>query len=99
MYFERSSGSSHLITLMLIFMLLTVLAVGLIIFVTKWDQRVENVTNDSVNLTGITYNGETYNATNDMMHKIAMSGPMFPLIVVIFLLLIIFAIVALALRR
>lgn len=98
MHFDIKSGSSHLITLILIFLLLTVLAVGLIVFVTKWDQRVQNVTNDTVNLTGITYNGETYNATNTIMHRLASLGPIFPLVVIIFLLLIIFAIVALSMR-
>lgn len=79
--------------------LVAVASFGFIIFVAKWDERVRNVSNDTVNLTGISYNSETYNATNQTIHNLSSTMPTFIWIIMIFFMVVFITLLALGLRR
>lgn len=99
MHLNIKSGSSHLLVLMLIIVMLSVAAFGFIIFVSKWDQRVSQVGNDTVNLSGINYNSEIYNATNTTIHNLSLTMPVFVGIALIFFIVVFITLLALVLKR
>ena len=68
-------GSSALITVMLMIVILSVAVIGLVVFVNTMDESNAAIANDSVNLTGITTSGEIYNGTNSTLHSIATISP------------------------
>lgn len=80
-------------------MLITVASFGFIIFVAKWDQRTANVINDSVNLTGISYTSEQYNATNETIHGLSAVMPNFIYFILIFFAVAFITLLAVALRH
>lgn len=99
MLFDIKSGSSHLIIVLLMIILVAVSSFGFIIFVSKWDDRVSNVSNDSVNLTGINYNSEMYNATNATIHGLSNTMPVFIWIIIIFFMVLFLTLLALGLKH
>lgn len=99
MRFNLNNGSSHLIIVLLMIILVAVASFGFIIFVSKWDERVSNVSNDTVNLTGISYTSEMYNATNSTIHGLSNTMPVFIWIIIIFFMVLFLTLLALGLRR
>lgn len=65
--------------------IIAVSAFGFLYFVTKFDERVQTFNNDSPNLTGISYNTETFNATNQTIHGLATIMPDFIWVAFLFL--------------
>lgn len=70
---------------------------GFIILVSNWDERA-TFRSDEVNLTGIDYNSVAYNATNSTMHGLAESAPGLIWIILIFLVIILITLLAIALK-
>jgi len=97
--FNIKSGAAHLIIILLMIILVAVASFGFFIFVSKWDERVQNVSNDSANLTGISYNSEMYNATNSTIHGLSGVMPVFIWIIIIFFMVVFITLLALGLRR
>jgi len=85
-------------TVILMLVIVSVTAFGLIILMGSWDQRVVNSTTNP-NLTGITYNSDVYNATNSTLHGLTNVMPNFIWIVVIFLFVVFFTLFVIALKN
>jgi flagellar basal body-associated protein FliL len=83
-HFKLTSGSSALITIILMLIIISITAFGFLYFVTKSNEQTASVINDSVNLTGISYTSEVYNGTNLTISGLANVMPNFIWIVVIF---------------
>jgi hypothetical protein len=98
-HFNSKHGSSALLTVLLMIILVAVAAFGFFIFVAKWDQRVAGVKNDSANLTGISYTSEMYNATNSTIHGLTNVMPNFIWILMIFFVVVFITLLAIGLRR
>jgi hypothetical protein len=97
-HFNIKNGSSALMTVILMLVIVSVTAFGLIILMGSWDQRVVNSTTDP-NLTGITYTSDVYNATNSTLHGLTNVMPNFIWIVVIFLFVVFFTLFVIALKH
>jgi hypothetical protein len=94
---DFKNGSSALITILLMVVVISIAAFGFIILVDKMDQHV-NAT-DTTNLTGITYTSDIYNATNETAHGLSNIMPNFIWIVIIFFMVVFLTILALALKQ
>jgi hypothetical protein len=97
-HFNSRNGSSALMTIILMLVIISVTAFGLIILMGSWDQRVANSSTDT-NLTGINYNSDVYNATNSTLHGLTNIMPNFVWIVVIFLFVVFFTLFVIALKK
>jgi flagellar basal body-associated protein FliL len=98
-HFKLTSGSSALITIILMLIIVSVAAFGFLYFVTKSNEQAASVINDSVNLTGISYTSEIYNGTNLTISGLANVMPNFIWIVVIFLFVVFFTLFVIALKK
>jgi hypothetical protein len=98
-HFNIKDGSSVLLTVLLMIILVAVAAFGFFIFVAKWDQRVSVVKNDTVNITGISYTSEMFNATNTTIHGLTNVMPNFIWIIMIFFVVVFITLLAIGLRR
>jgi hypothetical protein len=85
-------------TVILMLVIISITAVGLIVLMGSWDKRVEN-SSTSTNMTGITYTSDVYNATNSTLHGLTNIMPNFVWIVVIFLFVIFFTLFVIALKN
>lgn len=95
----KSDGSSALITVFLMLLIIAISAFGFIILVSKMDESAAIVNNDPVNLSGISYTSDMYNATNSTVHGLSGIMPNFIWIVIIFMIVVVLALMALALKR
>lgn len=75
----------------------SIAAVGFIVLVDAMDERVN--TTDSVNLTGISYNSDIYNATNETTHGLSNVMPNFIWLIIIFFIVVFLTILTLALKQ
>ena len=98
MHFNIKNGSSALMTVILMLVIISVTAFGLIVLMGSWDQRVAN-SSTSTNLTGITYTSDVYNATNSTLHGLTNIMPNFIWIVVVFLFVVFFTLFVIALKH
>jgi len=80
-------------------MILAIAAFGFIILVSKMDENAAIVNSDPVNLSGISYTSDMYNATNSTVHGLSGIMPNFIWIVIIFMIVVVLALMALALKR
>jgi len=85
-------------TVILMLIIISVTAFGLIILMNSWDERVAN-SSTNTNLTGITYTSDVYNATNSTLHGLTNVMPNFIWIIVIFLFVVFFTLFVIALKR
>jgi hypothetical protein len=98
-HFNIKEGSSALMIVLLMVIIISISAFGFIILMGTWDQRVANSTTNSSNLTGITYTSDIYNATNSTLHGLSTVMPNFVWIVIIFLFVVFLTLLALGLKR
>lgn len=98
MNFNLKDGSSALVTIMLMIVIITVAAFGFIILINYWNTNNTNVSNDP-NLTGITTSGDIYNGTNLTLHGLSNVFPSYIFILLIFLAVVFITILAVALKR
>ena len=98
MHFNIKNGSSALMTVILMLVIISVTAFGLIVLMGSWDRRVAN-SSTSTNLTGITYTSDVYNATNSTLHGLTNIMPNFIWIVVVFLFVVFFTLFVIALKH
>jgi hypothetical protein len=92
-------GSSPIITILLMLMIVSVGAFGFIIFVSKMNDQATLVNSDPTNLSGIDYNSDMYNATNSTAHGLAATIPTFVWIIVIFLAVVFLMLVMVGLKK
>jgi hypothetical protein len=95
----KSDGSSALITVFLMLLIIAISAFGFIILVSKMDESAAIVNSDPVNLSGISYTTDMYNATNSTLHGLSATMPNFIWIVIIFLIVAFLVMMGLALKR
>ena len=96
---EFKNGSSALITIILMLLIVSVAAFGFIIFITKMNENAVVVNNDPTNFSGITYNTDMYNTTNATLHGLSATMPDLIWIVIIFLAVVFLTLVAIGLKR
>jgi len=96
--FNINNGSSALVTIILMIVVLSISAFGFILLINYWNQHSVNVSNDE-NLTGITTSGDIYNGTNETLHGLSTIMPNFIWIIIIFFFVVFLTILALALKR
>ena len=97
MHFNLRDGSSALITVFLMIIIVTVAAIGLIILTTTASDTAGNVSNSS--LEGIVTSGEVYNATNSTLHGMSAVMPNFVWILFIFLVVVFLGLLVLGLGK
>ena len=95
----KSDGSSALITVFLMLLIIAISAFGFIILVSKMDESAAIVNNDPVNLSGISYTTDMYNATNSTLHGLSTTMPNFIWIIIIFLIVAFLVMMGLTLKR
>jgi len=99
---DFKNGSSALITILIMIVVISIAAFGFIILVDKMDQHV--ITTNTSDLTGINYTSgvytsDIYNATNETAHGLSNIMPNFIWIVIIFFMVVFLTILALALKQ
>ena len=97
MHFNLRDGSSALMTVFLMIIIVAVTAIGLIILTTTASDTAGNVSNSS--LEGITVSGDIYNATNSTLHGMAGVMPSFVWILFIFLAVVFLGLLVLGLGK
>jgi hypothetical protein len=96
-HFNLREGSSALITVFLMIIIVTIAAIGLIILTTTASDTAGNVSNSS--LEGIVTSGEIYNATNSTMYGMSAIMPNFVWILFIFLAVVFLTLLVIGLGR
>jgi len=97
--YNTTHGSGNTLIIILMIIIISISSIGFITLISKWDQRVESVQNDTVNLTGINYTSEEYRATNSMTHIIAGIMPNLVWIMIIFGIIVVLTLASLAMRH
>jgi len=95
---DYKNGSSALLTVLLISILMSIAVFGFIVLISNWDDHSATFRNDSVNLTGIDYNSVSYNATNATVHGLTRIAPGLIWFILIFFVVIFLTLLALALK-
>jgi hypothetical protein len=96
-HFNLRDGSSALMTVFLMIIIIAVVSIGLIILTTTASNTAGNVSNSS--LEGIVTSGEIYNATNSTMHGMSEVMPSFVWILFIFLVVVFLGLLVLGLGK
>jgi preprotein translocase subunit SecG len=94
---DYKNGSSALLTVFLMIIIVAIAAVGVIIMTATSSEDISNVSNSS--LEGLNYNSGIYNATNSTMHGLAGIMPNLVWLMLIFFFVVFLTILALGLRR
>jgi hypothetical protein len=96
--FNIKDGSSPILAIMLIVVLVAVGAFGFILLVNQYDVRMQRVTDDPVNISGINYSSDVGQALNLSAHGLSQQAPYLVLIVLIFLAVAFISLLAIALK-
>ena len=93
------NGSSALVTVLLMLIIVTVASFGFIILISSMNTNVAVVNNDPVNFSGLNYKTEIYNTTNSTLHGLSSTMPNFIWIVFIFLAVVFITLLVIGLKR
>lgn len=99
MLFNITDGVAHSLTIILVIIMIIVGITGFTFFVLKWDQRNANLINNTTNISGIAYNTEEFNATNNTIHGIATISPALIWILIIIAIVGFLTLFAVGMRR